>query len=83
MFISAVDEGLLWTIAHETGGAFYRGDNAGSLRRAFQNLDGVKKIELPPRLVFSASELFLWFAIPGVALVFAIAARRWKRVSLH
>jgi Ca-activated chloride channel family protein len=80
VYISKVDEVLLWKMANATGGAFFRAESVGAIERAFHLLNREKRMEFPPRFYFSASELFQWFALPGFALyLLAVPFWRWTR----
>jgi Ca-activated chloride channel family protein len=67
---SGTDEGLLWTIANETGGAFFRGANVYNNQESFKAIGQLRTIEVPRGIRLLARELYLWFAAPGIALLF-------------
>ncbi len=80
-----VDEGELWTIARETGGGFFRATNAAAIHATFDTIAQRESLNVPVRKVFRAEELFLWFALPGVAfmslgaVLVRISPAQWER----
>jgi Ca-activated chloride channel family protein len=74
---SQLDEGLLRTIASQTGGSFFRADETRTIESAFRDIDRAQKIDFQARSHLLTTELFPWFAAPGVLLllVSALATR--------
>jgi len=74
---SQLDEGLLRTIASQTGGSFFRADEVSTVEAAFKAIDRAQKIEFQARSHLLTTELFPWFAAPGALLLLlsALAAR--------
>jgi Ca-activated chloride channel family protein len=63
---SQIDEGLLWSIADQTRGAFFRG---ASIYKSQQSFDEVGQLQSPLQVRGSRleyRELYIWFAVPGV-----------------
>lgn len=76
--LSDLDENTLNTIAEETGGQFYRARDANSTKEAFQSIDRAQKIDFSPKPFLVTSELFPWFAVPGLlAFLSAGALLAW------
>lgn len=66
---SQIDEGLLRSISSQTGGTFYRADDSDSVEKAFKAIDRAQKIDFQARSHLLTTELFVWFAGPGSALL--------------
>lgn len=77
--LSDLDEGALREIADSTGGKFFRVSDTGTIEGAFRAIDRAQKIEFRAKSYVVASELFHWFAAPGLAALFiaALLARPW------
>lgn len=77
---SELDESLLRDVADKTGGHFYRADSSSTIRDAFDAIDRARKIEFEAQSYRVAEELYVPFAIGGVALlalaVFGTSLRR-------
>lgn len=82
-----IDEGKLWTIAHETGGRFFRATNAPAIHASFDAISRRESLNVPRRKVLRAEELFFWFAVPGLALVLLattlvqVSSAQWERLT--
>jgi len=63
-----LDEGALKAIAETTGGRFFRAADTGTVESAFQAIDSSQKIEFQAKSYLLTTELFPWFAVPGLAL---------------
>ncbi len=72
--LSDLDEGALREIADATGGKFFRVSDLNTIESAFRSIDRAQKIEFRAKSYLVATELFSWFAIPGLAALFAAAA---------
>lgn len=70
---SQVDEGMLRTIASETGGRFFRADDTTTIEDAFSTIDQAQKIEFQAKSHLLATELFPWLAAPGCILLLGAA----------
>jgi len=66
---SQLDEGLLRTIASQTGGGFFRADEVRTIESAFKAIDRAQKIEFQAKSHLLTTELFPWFAGPGLLLL--------------
>lgn len=77
--LSDLDEGALREIAESTGGKFFRVSDTGTIEGAFRAIDQAQKIEFRAKSYVIASELFHWFAAPGLTalLLAALLARPW------
>jgi Ca-activated chloride channel family protein len=74
---SDLDEGVLRAIADATGGKFFRVADTGTIESAFKAIDRAQKIEFQAKSYLVTTELFWWFAVPGlVALAVAAAITR-------
>jgi Ca-activated chloride channel family protein len=78
--LSDLDEGTLRRIANNTGGRYFRADDIRTTENAFAAIDRAQKIEFQAKSYLLTTELFTWFALPGVAL-FALAALFIRRSS--
>ena len=72
--LSDLDEGALREIADSTGGKFFRVSDLNTIESAFRSIDSAQKIEFRAKSYLVATELFGWFAIPGLAALFLAAA---------
>ncbi len=70
---SQLDEGLLRTIATQTGGAFFRADDVGTIEEAFRSIDRAQKIEYEAKSRLLTTELFPFAALPGLACLLVAA----------
>jgi len=79
--ISDLDEGALRDMAAATGGRYFRAGDERTIVDAFNAIDEAQKIEFQAKSMLLSSELFHWFAAPGLAglLAGAIAARTTAR----
>ena len=64
-----LDEGALIAIADKTGGRFFRADDVRTIEGAFAAIDQAQKIEFQAKSYLVTTELFIWLAVPGAALV--------------
>jgi Ca-activated chloride channel family protein len=67
---SDLDEGQLRAMSDATGGKFFRAFDIDTAEKAFASIDAAQKIEFQAKSYILATELFVWFAIPGAALLF-------------
>jgi Ca-activated chloride channel family protein len=65
--LADLDENTLNTIAGQTGGRFFRARDADTIESAFKAIDTAQKIEFEAKSYLLTTELFPWFAIPGLA----------------
>jgi len=63
-----LDEGALRAIAETTGGRFFRAADTGTIRSAFAAIDANEKVDYQAKSYLLTTELFPWFAAPGLAL---------------
>lgn len=76
---SQLDEQLLRTIATQTGGAFFRADEVGTIESAFKAIDRAQKIEHQAKSRLLTTELFPLFAAPGLLLLLLAAGQALLR----
>lgn len=69
LFPSALDEAALETMAKETGGRAFAAGDADAVAEAFAAIDAARKARFSTRKRLSVEELFLWPAVPGLALL--------------
>ncbi len=82
--LSDLDEGALRQIADATGGKFFRVSDTGTIENAFKAIDRAQKIEFQAKSYLVSTELFWWFAAPGLgllALAAALARSPFRRSS--
>ncbi|MES2691923.1 MAG: VWA domain-containing protein [Verrucomicrobiota bacterium] len=80
--ISDLDEPALREIANATGGKFFRVADVDTIESAFKAIDRAQKIEFQAKSYMVSTELFWWFAGPGLgalALSAALARPVWRR----
>lgn len=80
--VSDLDESALREIAARTHGHYFRADDSRTIKSAFAAIDQAQKIEFQAKSYLVTTELFPWFAVPGLAalLVAALLARpAWRR----
>ncbi len=65
--LNDLDENTLIQISDLTGGRFYRGRDADTIQSAFAAIDRAQKIEFEAKSYLLTTELFPWFAVPGLA----------------
>ncbi len=71
--LSDLDEGALRDIATTTGGKFFRVADTDTIEQAFKAIDRAQKIEFQAKSYLVSTELFWWFAAPGL-LALALSA---------
>jgi Ca-activated chloride channel family protein len=77
---SDLDQNTLIAIAQNTGGQYYRVDDTKAIESAFKSIDRTQKIEFQSKSYLLTTELFTWFAAPGLAcLLFAALLIRARR----
>ena len=64
-----LDENTLTSISEQTGGRFFRARDAGTIESAFKSIDEAQKIEFEAKSYLLTTELFPWFAVPGILCV--------------
>jgi len=64
-----VDEATLQKIADETGGKYYRADNAEKFQKIYAEIDKLEKTEATVSKSTDYRELFPWFVAAGLALL--------------
>jgi Ca-activated chloride channel family protein len=79
--LSDLDESTLREIAAITGGKFFRVADTGTIESAFQAIDRAQKIEFQAKSYLVTTELFWWFAGPGLVALAAgaLVARPLQR----
>jgi len=64
-----IDEDTLTQIAKRTGGKYYRADKTETLRSVYDEIDRLEKTEVEVKKYQRYSELFPWFALPGLVVL--------------
>lgn len=78
--LSDLDENALREIASATGGKFFRVSDVDTIENAFKAIDRAQKIEFQAKSYLVSTELFWWFAGPGLGLL-ALAAILTTRLN--
>ncbi len=68
MIPADLDEDALRNIATTTGGRFFRAAETGTIEGAFRSIDASQKVDFESKSYLLTTELFPWFAVPGLAL---------------
>ena len=71
--MSDLDEGALREVAEITGGHFFRATETGTVESAFRAIDRAQKIDFQAKSYLLTTELFHWFAVPGLAALLLAA----------
>lgn len=82
---STLDEPALRAIAEATGGKFFRVSDTGMIESAFKAIDAAQKIEFQAKSYYITTELFWWFAVPGVLLLLfaaTLAQPPWRQEAI-
>ena len=79
--LSDLDENALREMAAATGGRYFRADDERTVKNAFAAIDAAQKIEFQAKSYLLSTELFIWFAAPGAAVLLlgALLARPFNR----
>lgn len=79
--LSDLDEGTLREIATATGAKYFRVSDTDTIENAFKAIDRAQKIEFQAKSYMVSTELFWWFAGPGLAtlLTAALLAHPFRR----
>jgi Ca-activated chloride channel family protein len=64
-----VDEDTLQKIADQTGGKYYRADNAEKFEKIYAEIDKLEKTEAVINKYTEYKELFAWVVAGGLALL--------------
>jgi Ca-activated chloride channel family protein len=76
--LADLDENALTSISNQTGGRFFRARDADTVETAFKSIDRAQKIEFEAKSYLITTELFPWFAAPGlVGLLLAALILAW------
>ena len=76
--LADLDENALNLISNQTGGRFFRARDADTVETAFKSIDRAQKIEFEAKSYLITTELFPWFAVPGLAgLLLAAVILAW------
>jgi len=78
-----VDERTLAAVAELTGGRFYRATDTDSLRKIYDEINGLEKSAETVRKFEHFDELYRWALIPALALLglwFILQHTRWRRL---
>jgi Ca-activated chloride channel family protein len=81
-FSRDVDPELLQAIAEQTGGRYFRAEDADTIQKAFAVIDRAQKIEFQAKSYLVTTELFWWLLIPAaIGLLVATLASQplWRR----
>lgn len=65
-----IDEDLLMKIAQDTGAKYFRAQDTESLREIYKEIDRMEKFEIEDKGYLEYNELFLYFLIPGLVVLF-------------
>jgi Ca-activated chloride channel family protein len=77
--MSDLDEPTLREIAKSTGGHFFRATETSTIDSAFKAIDRAQKIEFQAKSYLITTELFIWFAAPGLAaLLISALISHWN-----
>ena len=68
--VSDLDEESLIHIADATRAKFYRATDSDTIEKTFAAIDHAQKIEFQAKSYLITTELFVWFAAPGISLLF-------------
>lgn len=68
--VSDLDEDALRGIAETTGGHYFRAADSDTIKGAFDAIDRARKIEFQAKSYLVTTELFYWFAVPGLLALF-------------
>jgi len=77
------DEEALQKIADETGGKYYRADNAEKFVKIYAEIDKLEKTEATVKKYTQFTELFPWFVTAGLAILlieFVLAQTAFRRL---
>jgi Ca-activated chloride channel family protein len=78
-----VDEDTLQKIADQTGGRYYRADNAEKFRQIYAEIDKLERTEATINKYTEYQELFPWLVTGGVLLLLlelALGQTVWRRL---
>jgi Ca-activated chloride channel homolog len=78
-----IDEETLKKIADETGGKYYRADNAEKFKAIYDEIDKLEKTEATVKKYAQYRELFMLAILPGLALLLVevgLANTVWRRL---
>jgi Ca-activated chloride channel family protein len=78
-----VDEKTLQAVAAETGGTFYRATDTDSLKKIYEQINGLEKTEQTAQRYERTDELYGWALFPAVALLglgFGLENTRLRRL---
>lgn len=64
-----LDETTLKMLADKTGGQYFNAQDTETLRRVYAEIDKLEKTKSEGRLYTEYEEVYLWFLLPGVALI--------------
>lgn len=74
-----IDEALLKDVANTTGGKYFHASNTNGLTKVYSEIDTLERTELEESKFSEYTELFVWFASPGLALILGVAVLRETR----
>lgn len=67
-----IDEELLREIAQKTGGEYFHASDSAGLAKVYAQIDQLEKSEFHETKFSEYTELFPWFAIPGLGLILLV-----------
>lgn len=67
-----IDEELLRELAQTTGGEYFHASDSAGLAKVYSQIDSLEKSEFHETKFSEYTELFPWFAIPGLALILLV-----------
>jgi Ca-activated chloride channel family protein len=74
-----IDEELLREMAKTTGGEYFHASDSAGLSQVYSQIDRLEKSQFEESKYSEYTELFRWFAGPGLILVFAVGILRETR----
>ena len=66
-----IDEDLLREIAHSAGGEYFHASDSDGLAKVYSQIDRLEKSEFSESKYSEYTELYWWFAGPGLAIILA------------
>lgn len=78
-----IDEEMLGEVAKATGGQYFRATDTGSLEKIYDSINQLEKTTRKLKKYQQYDELFLWFLVPGLALLLlelVLAQTRFRRL---
>ncbi len=78
-----IDEKILQRIANTTGGAYFRAQDEGALRRIFEQIDRLEKTKITVQQYVHYEPRYFWFLVPALfLLLFEILYLNFLRLKI-